>query len=49
MDSLAAVELRWVRGTMGVDLTILEVMNAVSLVVLCKKMIGKMGVLANET
>ena len=48
MDSLAAVELRnWVRGTVGVELTTLEVMSAASLVVLCKKMIGKMGVLAN--
>lgn len=49
MDSLAAAELRnWVRGTVGVELTTLEVMNAVSLVILCKKIIGKMGVLANE-
>lgn len=45
LDSLAAVEFRnWVRGTIGVELTTLEVMNAVSLVVLCEKMIGKMGV-----
>lgn len=49
MDSLAAVELRnWVRGTVGVELTILEVMSAASLVVLCKKMIGKLLGLANE-
>jgi hypothetical protein len=50
MDSLAAVELRhWVRGTMGVEFTTLEVMNAVSLVALCGKMIGIMGIFAKES
>lgn len=49
LDSLAAVEFRnWVRGTIGVELTTLEVMNAASLVVLCEKMIAKMGVLASS-
>ncbi len=48
MDSLAAVELRnWVRGTVEVELTTLEVMNAVSLVALCEKMIARMVVSAN--
>ncbi|KAI0377617.1 hypothetical protein F5Y04DRAFT_272978 [Hypomontagnella monticulosa] len=49
MDSLAAVELRnWVRGTIGVELTTLEVMNAASLVVLCEKMVGRMNLSARS-
>jgi aryl carrier-like protein len=49
MDSLAALELRnWLRGTVAVEFTTLEVMNAPSLVAICEKMIRKMGVLGNE-
>ncbi|GIK06546.1 putative PKS/NRPS-like protein biosynthetic cluster [Aspergillus viridinutans] len=45
LDSLAAVELRsWVRMTLGIELTTLDVMNAASLGELCDKVIGKMGV-----
>ena len=46
LDSLAAVELRnWVRMTLGVELTTLDVMNAVSLGEVCDKVVGKMGVI----
>lgn len=46
LDSLAAVELRnWVRMTLGVELTTLDVMNAASLGELCDKVVGKMGVI----
>ncbi|KAF7175177.1 hypothetical protein CNMCM7691_006581 [Aspergillus felis] len=45
LDSLAAVELRsWVRMTLGIELTTLDVMNAASLGELCDKAVGKMGV-----
>lgn len=45
MDSLAAVEFRnWVRLTFGAELTTLDVMNAVSLVALCDKVVSKMGI-----
>lgn len=45
MDSLAAVEFRnWVRTTLNVDLTTLDVVNATSLVRLCNKVIEKMGI-----
>ncbi|RYO78215.1 hypothetical protein DL763_009737 [Monosporascus cannonballus] len=45
LDSLAAVELRnWSRLTLGVELTTLDVLNAASLVELCDKVVGKMGV-----
>ncbi|WYZ35337.1 hypothetical protein EsH8_I_001613 [Colletotrichum jinshuiense] len=45
MDSLAAVEFRnWVRLTFGAELTTLDVMNAVSLVALCDKVVLKMGI-----
>jgi acyl carrier protein len=45
LDSLAAVELRnWVRMTLGIELTTLDVMNAASLGELCDKVIGKLGV-----
>jgi len=44
MDSLAAVELRnWVRATLKVELTTLDVVNAASLIELCRKIIGKMA------
>ncbi|KAH1615370.1 hypothetical protein KXX21_000900 [Aspergillus fumigatus] len=44
LDSLAAVELRtWVRMTLAIELTTLDVMNAASLGELCEKVIGKMG------
>jgi acyl carrier protein len=46
LDSLAAVELRnWVRMTLGVELTTLDVMNAASLGELCDQVVGKMGVI----
>ncbi|KFA70061.1 Atr6 [Stachybotrys chlorohalonatus IBT 40285] len=44
MDSLAAAEPRsWVRTAFGVQLTTLDVVNAASLVVLCQKIISRMG------
>jgi acyl carrier protein len=45
LDSLAAVELRnWVRMTLAVELTTLDVMNAASVGELGDKIVGKMGV-----
>ncbi|PKX89973.1 polyketide synthase fmaB [Aspergillus novofumigatus IBT 16806] len=45
LDSLAAVELRnWVRMTLAIELTTLDVMNAASLGEMCDKILGKMGV-----
>lgn len=44
MDSLAAVEFRnWMRASLGVELTTLDVVNATSLVALCGKPISKRG------
>jgi len=43
MESLAAVELRnWVRMELQADVTILEILNASSLVALCEKVWGKL-------
>jgi aryl carrier-like protein len=45
MDSLAAVDFRnWVRMTLKVELTTLDIVNASSVVRLCEKVIGKMGI-----
>lgn len=44
LDSLAAVEFRnWVRMTLGVELTTLEIVNAASLTFLCEKIITKLS------
>jgi hypothetical protein len=46
MDSLAAVDFRnWVRMTLKVELTTLDIVNASSLMKLCEKVISKMGVI----
>lgn len=45
MDSLAAVEFRnWVRTTLDVELTTLDVMNAPSILSLCDKVVKKMAI-----
>jgi hypothetical protein len=45
MDSLAAVDFRnWVRVTLKVELTTLDIINATSIMRLCEKVIGKMGI-----
>jgi aryl carrier-like protein len=45
MDSLAAVEFRnWIRATLSVELTTLDLVNAPSLIALCEKVISKMGI-----
>lgn len=45
MDSLAAVDFRnWVRTTFKVELTTLDIVNATSMLRLCEKIIGKMGI-----
>jgi fumagillin biosynthesis polyketide synthase len=49
MDSLAAVELRnWVRSTLRIELTTLDVVNASSLTELCRKVVGKMAVSSKD-
>ncbi len=46
MESLAAVELRnWVRMELQADLTMLEILNATSLITLCEKTLTKIKLL----
>ncbi|MCJ1439395.1 hypothetical protein MMC27_008789 [Xylographa pallens] len=42
LDSLSAVEIRnWIRTEMGAEITLLEIVNASSLYVLCEKIVAK--------
>lgn len=45
MDSLAAVDFRnWVRTTLKVELTTLDIVNATSVMRLCEKVVSKLGI-----